>query len=257
MTVYVKPDRPLPQLPLGGYPVAAVTTAELKEILVRDLEQGRQRLLFFVNTNFVNHCEHLQAGLGDPDVILVNDGIGMDIASRLIHRKTYPDNLNGTDFVPALLDELVARSKEPEGKPAPRVFLLGGKPGIARRAGDVLEQRGVTVAGARDGYSESRDADEVVAAMNDTGADIVLVAMGNPRQEEWILNNQPALDGRLLVGVGALLDFLAGDKPRAPEIIRRLRLEWFYRLSLEPRRLLRRYTVDIGAFLVHCWRRRS
>lgn len=256
MTAYEKPD-PFPLLPLAGYPVAALTTDQLKRQLIQDLYQGRRRMLFFVNTNFVNQCESLKTSLKQPEVILVNDGIGMDIASTLIHRRRYPDNLNGTDFVPALLDDLVADHRQSEaGRKPPRVFLLGAKPGVARQAASALEARGVDLAGALDGYGESADNARVVAEMNATGAEIVLVATGNPRQETWILENAPLLDARLFIGVGALLDFLAGDKPRAPEIVRQLRLEWLYRLSLEPRRLARRYTVDIGRFLIRCFSER-
>ncbi|MFC4261032.1 WecB/TagA/CpsF family glycosyltransferase [Marinobacter lacisalsi] len=258
MTAYEKPD-PFPVLPLAGYPVSALTTEELKTQLIRDLARGRRRMLFFVNTNFVNQCTALKPEFKQPEVILVNDGIGMDIASLLIHQRRYPDNLNGTDFVPALLETLVARYHSGDGEVAapPSVFLLGAKPGVARQAARVLEDRGVLVAGALDGYDESADNNRVLADMNASGADIVLVATGNPRQETWILANAPSLDARLLIGVGALLDFLAGDKPRAPEIIRRLHLEWLYRLSLEPRRLARRYTVDIGHFLIRCFRERE
>ena len=258
MTVYEKPDL-LPRLPLAGYPVAAVTAEDLKTQLVRDLDRGRTRILFFVNTNFVNQCTALKQDLKQPEVILVNDGIGMDIASMLVHRRRFPDNLNGTDFVPALLEALVVHQSRREGAMValPSVFLLGAKPGVARQAARALEERGVEVAGALDGYRESADNSAVLANMNASGADIVLVATGNPRQETWILENAPSLDARLYIGVGALLDFLAGDKPRAPETIRRLRMEWLYRLSLEPRRLARRYTVDIGYFLIRCFRDRG
>ena len=256
MTAYQAPEA-FPRLPLAGYPVAALTTPELIAQLIRDLDKGRTRMLFFVNTNFVNMCAPLKPQLARPEVILVNDGIGMDIASVLIHRRRFPDNLNGTDFVPALLDALVERRQQGDETPLPSVFLLGAKPGVPRQAANVLEGKGVTVAGTLDGYQESADNDAVVAAMNASGADIILVATGNPRQETWILENAPSLDARLFIGVGALLDFLAGDKPRAPETIRRLHLEWLYRLSLEPRRLARRYTVDIGHFLVRCLRERG
>lgn len=255
MTAYVS-SRPIPLLPLAGYPVAALTAGQLEAWLVRDLEQGRRRMLFFVNTNFVNQCSPLKPELRHSEVILVNDGVGMDIASLLIHRRRFPDNLNGTDFVPALLDTLVANHQRDHSRPVPSVFLLGARPGVAREAARVLGRRGVTVAGALDGYGESADNDAVIATINRSGAGIVLVATGNPRQETWILRHGPSLDARLFIGVGALLDFLAGDKPRAPERIRRLRLEWLYRLSLEPRRLARRYTVDIGRFLIHCLRAR-
>jgi beta-1,4-glucosyltransferase len=86
---------------------------------------------------------------------------------------------------------------------------------------------------------------------------VVLVALGNPVQEEWILNHRQALDASILIGVGALFDFWAGDKPRAPRAIQKMRLEWLYRLALEPRRLLRRYSVDLLVFFAHCHRYRQ
>jgi beta-1,4-glucosyltransferase len=90
--------------------------------------------------------------------------------------------------------------------------------------------------------------------INASGADIVLVALGNPRQEEWIRQNMGALNANLLVSVGALLDFLSGGVRRAPMWVQKIRFEWLYRLAQEPQRLLRRYTVDIARFLYLCLR---
>lgn len=235
-------------LPIAGFPVRSMGREALEALLLESYSRAQQRLLFFVNTNFVNQCLGLRPQLADPDIILVNDGVGMDIASWLRHRRTFADNLNGTDFVPGLLKALGG-----EGAPC-RVFLLGGRPGIARRAARTLTDRGITVAGALDGYTEAQDSQQVVDAINKAGADVVLVAMGNPLQEQWILDHRAQTGARVLIGVGALLDFLAGEVPRAPGIIRRCRLEWLYRLGLEPRRLFRRYTVDIIRFLGHCRR---
>ena len=203
-------------LPLAGYPVQCMRTGSLADRLLADHKAGQQRVLFFVNTNFVVQCESLKPALRHPDVILVNDGIGMDIGGMLIHRRRFPENLNGTDFAGA------------------------------------LEAEGIVVAGHRDGFSEMADTDAVIADVNQSAADVVLVAMGNPRQENWILQNRARLNCSTLIGVGALFDFMAGDKPRAPAIVQRLKLEWLYRLSLEPRRLMKRYTVDIVRFLVRC-----
>ncbi len=234
-------------LPLAGYPVQCMRTGSLADRLLADHKAGQQRVLFFVNTNFVVQCENLKPALRHPDVILVNDGIGMDIGGMLIHRRRFPENLNGTDFVPYLLKEPLRR-----GAPSLRVFLLGAGPGIAKRAAGALEAEGIVVAGHRDGFSEMADTDAVIADVNQSAADVVLVAMGNPRQENWILQNRARLNCSTLIGVGALFDFMAGDKPRAPAIVQRLKLEWLYRLSLEPRRLMKRYTVDIVRFLVRC-----
>lgn len=242
------PTSPTPDmLPLAGYPVQCLRTTSLADRLLADHQAKQQRVLFFVNTNFVVQCESLKPVLCHPDVVMVNDGIGMDLGAMLIHRRRFPENLNGTDFVPHLLKESQKR-----GDPSLTVFLLGAGPGIAKRAADALEAEGVEVVGHRDGFSEMSDTDVVIADLNESEADVVLVAMGNPRQESWILQNRSRIQCSILIGVGALFDFLAGDKPRAPDIVQRLKLEWLYRLSLEPRRLMKRYTVDIIRFLVRC-----
>lgn len=229
-------------LPIAGFPVQAYRTAELVERLVDSHRTGKQLALFFVNSNFVVQCEAIRPQLRRSDVILVNDGVAMDIACRLVHRRTFPDNLNGTDFIPHLLKQSGRQSSRPW-----KVFLYGGKPGIAERAADALISAGIPVVGNCDGFTA--DDTKVIEAINASGAEVVLVAKGNPLQEEWILQFKDQLDAGLLLGVGALFDFLAGDKPRAPLLIQKMRVEWLYRLSLEPARLLRRYTIDGAIFL--------
>jgi beta-1,4-glucosyltransferase len=180
------------------------------------------------------------------NTLIVNDGIGVDIATWLIHREKFPENLNGTDFIPHYLNSV---------KDKGRVYLFGAKPGIAVRAAQKLTNEfSAKVVGTCDGYEQAKDSSTLIADMNASGANIILVAMGNPAQEKWILDHRHQLNASVFIGVGALLDFLAGDKPRAPRIIQKLRLEWFYRLCLEPTRLMRRYTIDIAVFLALCLR---
>lgn len=232
---------------LAGYPVRSLTAPHLNEALGDALQTGHRRALFFANTNFIVKCRQLRPRLREPDVLLVNDGIGMDLAARMVHGRAFPENLNGTDFIPAFLRSVGAGRK---------TFLIGGKPGIAAQAGRVLNEdgRGPVIVGSCDGYDRLAGSDELIERINASGAEIVLVAMGNPIQEEWILQRMSRLDARVFMGVGALFDFLAGDKPRAPDWVRRLRFEWLYRLYLEPRRLLRRYTVDVLLFFALCLR---
>lgn len=235
-----------PITPLGGFPILATTADILQKNISIMLSNNQQVAIFFANTNLIVKGRDLLPQLHQTNTILINDGIGLDIASKIIHRKKFPENLNGTDFIPPLLSKL---------KDKHTVFLLGAKPGVAIKAAQHLaEQLGVIVAGTADGYAEAKNLQELTQRINNSGATILLVAMGNPYQERWILENRDQLNVKLLIGVGALLDFLAGDKPRAPVIIRRLRLEWLFRLSLEPSRLLRRYTVDIIVFLIICLR---
>lgn len=234
---------------LGGFPIKRTTKEGLTNELEKTVEQGRQVALFFANTNFVVKCQEYKEKMADTNTIIINDGVGLDIATWLVHRKKFPENLNGTDFIPAFLQSL---------KTTGRVFLLGAKPGIAQRAAQTLwNQFQVNVVGVLNGYDQAKDTAAVIEKINQSNANIVLVAMGNPYQEEWIMKNRAQLNVSVLIGVGALFDFLAGEKARAPEYVQRMRLEWLYRLSLEPSRLLRRYTIDIGQFLILCLRKGS
>ena len=233
-------------LMLGGFPLLRTTTAELTQQLAEALKSNEQYLLFFANTNFIVKCQPLQKTMQEANTLIVNDGIGVDIATWIIHREKFPENLNGTDFIPHYLSRV---------KDKGRAFLFGAKPGIAARAAQTLENKfSATVVGACDGYEQAKDSNKLIAEMNASGANIILVAMGNPAQEKWILDHRHQLNASVFIGVGALLDFLAGDKPRAPRIVQKLRLEWFYRLCLEPTRLMRRYTIDIAVFLALCLR---
>lgn len=232
-------------LALGGFKLIRTTDQELKQQLQQRLEQGEQTALFFANTNFIVQCQGLQDDMAQGTLI-INDGIGVDIGTWLVHRTRFPQNLNGTDFIPAFLHSIQQQG---------RVYLFGGKPGIALRAAQTLRTEfGVDVVGTSDGYSQGRDTHALVEQINNSGANVLLVAMGNPLQERWILEQRKHLKVKLLLGVGALVDFLAGDKPRAPDWIRSMRLEWLYRLCLEPARLARRYTLDIAVFLALCLR---
>jgi beta-1,4-glucosyltransferase len=234
---------------IGGFSVTQTTSRGLARHLLLALHSNNKVVLFFANTNFVVQCRSLLHRMQDAPVIVVNDGVGMDIAALLIQKSRFKENLNGTDFTPYLFK----RSAKPL-----RVFLVGGKPEVLQQAADYARhQLGQKIVGVCDGYAEIQKSPKLVAAINRSKPDVVLVALGNPIQEEWILDNRHALDAGIVIGVGALFDFWAGDKSRAPMLMQKLHLEWFYRLCLEPRRLSRRYTIDIVRFLMHCHKHRS
>ncbi len=247
MSAYASTEKQIPnRLMLGGFPLLQTTSENLAIQLAQALDSNEQHLLFFANTNFIVKCQPLKKAIAGANTLIVNDGVGVDIGTWLIHRKKFPENLNGTDFIPLYLNRVKSKA---------RVFLFGAKPGIAIRAGDALKnENGVNVVGISDGYGQAKNSSRLIAHMNMSGANIILVAMGNPAQEKWIIENRHRLNASVFVGVGALLDFLAGDKPRAPHAIQKFRLEWLYRLCLEPGRLLRRYTFDIAIFLALCLR---
>lgn len=185
----------------------------------------------------------------DPDYLAVlqraglvlRDGAGVEMATRWRGFEAQ-HNFVGTDFVPDVLRAL---------GPAPvRVFLFGAEPGIAERAACALEVRApnVRIVGTAPGFGAFARVTQQVRAAR---PDVLLVALGNPLQEQWIDRHQDALGVPLAIGVGALFDFLAGRVPRAPQWVLRLRGEWLFRLVIEPRRLWRRYVMGNPRFM---WR---
>jgi exopolysaccharide biosynthesis WecB/TagA/CpsF family protein len=229
---------------LLGLPFAAVTFEEAVariRAMLADSTSGHQVVL--ANAHTVNlACDDptYHQTLQRADLVL-RDGVGVEIGARLL-KKRLAHNFVGTDFVPLLLRALAT--------PGVRVFLYGAVPDVATAAAKVLQASapGIEIVGAEDGYGPSEDVMQKIQASH---ADVLLVALGNPRQEQWIAANLASLNVRVAIGVGALFDFLAQRVPRAPQWMRRARVEWVYRLYREPRRLWRRYVVGNTQFL---WR---
>ncbi|WP_319804479.1 WecB/TagA/CpsF family glycosyltransferase [Nocardioides malaquae] len=234
----------LPVRDVMGVEVVAVPAADVVAHLARALDEGRRLAVAFLNAHASNvAASQPRFARALDEALVLNDGVGVDLASRRLHGSPFPENLNGTDFVPRLLAELV----EPR-----RLFLLGGRPGVAEAAAEVLAQRAPQhrVVGTRDGYFTDDEAAAVAAEVAASGAEVVLVAMGNPRQELFVAEHGAATGATLLLSVGALLDFLSGRVERAPARVQRWRLEWVYRLALEPGRMWRRYLVGNVRFLL-------
>ncbi|HEY9723025.1 MAG TPA: WecB/TagA/CpsF family glycosyltransferase [Oscillatoriaceae cyanobacterium] len=122
-----------------------------------------------------------------------------------------------------------------------RVYFLGGKPGVADKAVETLCARypGLCVAGARDGYFNADDEQAVIETVRAAQTDILLVALGVPRQEKWIARHQSALGVSVAMGVGGSFDVFAGTVKRAPAVFQKLHLEWLFRLMQEPWRFQR------------------
>jgi exopolysaccharide biosynthesis WecB/TagA/CpsF family protein len=180
---------------------------------------------------------------------VLNDGVGVSMAARMQGRR-FPANLNGSDFTPKLLRRCAENGW--------RVYLLGGLPGVAEEAGAKLKREipALQVAGTRHGYFEPEDEAAVAATVRASGAQVVLVGLGNPDQEAWLDRNLAGTGARLGVGVGAFLDFAAGRVRRAPAWVNSAGLEWVYRLLREPGRLWRRYLLGNPEFLARvAWER--
>jgi beta-1,4-glucosyltransferase len=223
-----------------GVEISVARQREAIDLLLARLAARVPTRVAFANANLLTTLSSQPDGVRLLDGFLVfNDGIGVDLASVALYRRWFPENLNGTDLIPALL------AAAPRGT---RVFIYGAKPDVLAKTAALLAERyGCLVCGAVDGFSASPR--EVARQASETCPDVVLVALGNPLQEEWIAAHAAAIGAPLAIGVGALLDFLTGAVPRAPLAMRRLRLEWLYRWAQEPGRLRRRYTVGMARFL--------
>jgi N-acetylglucosaminyldiphosphoundecaprenol N-acetyl-beta-D-mannosaminyltransferase len=237
------PER-LPQVRMLGCRADNLTMAEAVDTLVARLDRGQQTRAAFVNADCMNlalRTPAYRSAVDTADLVFL-DGSGMRLAGRLLG-KTIRDNVNGTDLFPHLCAALASRGG--------RLFLLGAAPGIAERVRDWIHARypGVQVVGTRHGYYAPEEAGSVLEAIRSARPDVLLVAFGAPRQDCWLRHNLAATGATIGIGVGGLFDFYSGSIPRAPRWMRRLGVEWVWRLAQEPRRLWRRYLIGNFTFV--------
>ncbi len=176
--------------------------------------------------------------LRDASLVLP-DGVGVIYAARIL-RRPLRTRVPGIEFAAALMERMAETGK--------RLYLLGAKPGVAEAAAQRLREQypGLVICGTHDGYFQE-DA-PVVSAIRSSGADVVFLCLGAPKQEKWFAANGAATGARLLVGLGGSLDVFAGTVKRAPPVFRKLGLEWFYRLLTQPTRIGR--MAKLPLFLV-------
>jgi len=179
--------------------------------------------------------------------LVVADGTPLVWASRLLGR-TLPERVAGSDLFPALC----ARAAEQNLS----IFLLGGAPGTARRAAQMLQAQHPhlrVVGTCCPNYGFEKDPPEASRVVDAVGAarpDILFVGLGSPKQENWIVENIAACGAKLSIGVGISFSFVCGDVARAPRWMQRAGLEWLHRLCQEPTRLWKRYLLRDVVFLV-------
>ena len=194
------------------------------------------------NSNIADTDPTYRAAL--EDFLILPDGVGVDIASKVAYGSKFPANLNGTDFIPGLLQHM----KRPL-----KIALLGGGPGVAADAAQLFMQQ-IPRHDYRvisDGFFKPADLDGILGQLKDFHPDILLVAMGVPRQELFIDKHITAEHCTVASAVGALFDLHTGRVQRAPQWVRKIQMEWVHRLLQEPRRLAKRYLIGNPVFL---WR---
>lgn len=243
--------------PLFGMKIDTLRMAEAVEQLLTWAYRPDGRCRYIVTPN-VDHAvmfqEHagLRQAYADASLVLA-DGFPVLIAARLL-RRNIPERVPGSDLVPTLFDSVASL---PQTKL--RVYLLGAGPGVAEQAAKNIERRwpNVEVVGTyspplgfdKDDMENEAILDRIAIAR----PDILVVGLGAPKQELWVHRYRTRITAPVALCVGATIDFLAGEKPRAPVWMRRVGLEWLHRLASEPRRLAKRYLRDAWIFPQLVW----
>lgn len=165
------------------------------------------------------------------------------LASKLL-KKSLPEAIPGSSFFTAFY-------QYHRNNPNCKIFLLGAMDGVAQEAMRIINEkvgRNIVVGAMSPSYGFEKKTEEnelIYQTINDSGANVVLVGVGCPKQEKWIFahkDKMPNVD--IWMALGATIDFEAGNIKRAPKIYQKLAMEWFYRFLKEPKRMFKRYFID-------------
>ena len=193
------------------------------------------------------HDENMRTLLNSAELMLP-DGAGVVLASKIL-KTPLKQKVAGVDFADGLLGVLETTGQS--------LYLLGSKPGVGELATQKMMQKHprLRIAGIADGYFQ--DEAPVIDKINASGADVLFVCLGAPKQEQFMARHQKALHVKLMAGLGGTLDSFAGTVKRAPRWMIRLNLEWLYRLIKEPKRFKRMLRLPKYLWAVVCKRIRG
>jgi N-acetylglucosaminyldiphosphoundecaprenol N-acetyl-beta-D-mannosaminyltransferase len=245
-----------PRVRLFGFELDAIDMPTAVDAIYRWIG-SREKSCRFVVTPNVDHAvlyqehEGLRRAYANASLILA-DGMPVVAAARLLGRKL-PGRVTGSDLTPAIF-----QAAEKHG--GLRVFLLGAAPGVAERASERITMNwpAVEIVGTYSpplGFErDPLENERILAQIAQSGADLLVVGLGAPKQELWVDAHRDRLEVTATLCVGATIDFLAGGKRRAPCWMRRTGVECLHRVVSEPRRLLGRYARDAWIFPRLVWR---
>ena len=215
-----------------GVPVHPYTMKGAVEKILERVSQSKKT--FVVTAN----AEIIMMGQSDDEymeilnnaALVLPDGAGTVWAGRKLGYEV-PERVAGYDLFLNLMTE-AAQMKL-------KVFFFGSAPGVAEEAKQKCEMLypGVSIVGCRDGYFKEEDNLAIVEEINNSGADLLFVALGAPKQEKWLTKFQDILKPSLLMGIGGSFDVVAGKMERAPKWMQDASLEWLFRLYKQPSRL--------------------
>ena len=219
---------------IAGINIDNITMEQAVERVYDFITSGQNHSIYTPNAEIMMEgitSKELKEILNTSDM-LVADGAGVVLASKILGTSV-AEKVSGFDLAKNLL---VASSKRPI-----KFFLFGGKPGIPERAhaNIICDYPGAEIVGTRNGYFSQEDESEIINQINNSGADVLFVCLGAPKQEQWIHRHKEQLKVKVCMGLGGTIDILAENVKLAPDFFRNNGLEWLYRLYKEPRRFKR------------------
>jgi len=230
-------------------PVAVLRRAELTELLDQALRSGLRGWISYVNVHAINLATELPwfRSFMKESLVTYCDGEGVRLGAKISGRRI-PERIVTTDWLYDVCD-LAQRTGR-------KIYFLGSTKSVVAKT--VLALRnlypGLQVSGFHNGFLDSVDITEVVGDINSSGTDILVIGMGMPLQERWILDNYRDLNAKIILNAGSCFDYVSGMKKRCPRFMGNIGLEWLYRLLQEPRRLWQRYLIGNPRFVLLCLR---
>ncbi len=228
-----------------GVNVDKVTNAGAVDKVMSMLDEPGNHAVFTPNSEIIlmGYKDMEFCGILNSADLLTADGIGVVYASKIL-KNPLSERVAGYDVACGVI-ERIAQSGH-------RLYLFGGKPGVAEQAEQNLKEKYplLNIVGKRNGYFSPDEVDSIISDINASGADLVFVCLGAPMQEKWIYANKDKLSCHVMMGIGGSLDVFAGNVERAPEAWCKLGLEWLYRLKKEPWRIGRMMALPKFGFTV-------
>ncbi|MFA7254203.1 MAG: WecB/TagA/CpsF family glycosyltransferase [Patescibacteria group bacterium] len=260
-----------------GIKLDSITTAEAVSKLGEFMDSGKPNLLTTPNTEFLiaaqSDLEFMDL-LNNKSKLNLPDSYGVIWAAKFLSMKTVKiplireiiiifewllsvfllpifarsylgplkEKISGSDFIWDI-SRFAAKNKF-------KIFLLGGAPTVAERVALRLQTDiyGLKIAGVNSGTP--KESEEIIAAINKSRADMILVAFGAPKQEKWLAANLKRTCCKIGIGLGGSFDFIAGTRQRAPRWMQKTGLEWLFRLAVEPSRIKRQFSIPKLMWLV-------
>jgi N-acetylglucosaminyldiphosphoundecaprenol N-acetyl-beta-D-mannosaminyltransferase len=204
-----------------------------------------QQYILAINPEKVIGLQHdsLLRSMSEKAALLIPDGIGIVLAMRWLYGLP-ATRVPGSELMPGICREATIKGY--------KIFLYGSKEDVNKSAVEKLQSTypGIRIVGRANGYLEEDQMPNLIKEINESGADILFVALGSPKQEQWIQAYLPKLNVKVCQGIGGTLDTIAGRVKRAPTFFRWAGLEWLYRLMMEPKRIRRQIVLPIFALKV-------